>query len=49
LKIVVLNDLHPSQQAGAAGIALQNAQLLASQNEVQYWCAKSINLKIEEI
>lgn len=49
MKIVVLNDLHPSQQAGAAGIALQNAQLLASQNEVQYWCAKSINLKIEEI
>ncbi len=49
MKIVVLNDLHPSQQAGAAGIALQNAQLLASQNEVEYWCTKSTNFKIEEV
>ena len=38
MKIVVLNDLHPSQQGGAASIALQNARFLASENQVEYWC-----------
>ena len=38
MKIVVLNDLHPSQQGGAASIALQNARFLATENQVEYWC-----------
>lgn len=38
MKIVVLNDLHPSQQGGAASIALQNARFLAAENQVEYWC-----------
>jgi hypothetical protein len=38
LKIVVLNDLHPSQQGGAASIALQNARFLAAENQVEFWC-----------
>lgn len=41
MKIVVLNDLHPSQQGGAASIALQNAQFLAAENQVEYWCTGS--------
>lgn len=44
MKIVVLNDLHPSQQGGAAFIALQNARLLATENQVEFWCT-GINLK----
>jgi hypothetical protein len=41
LKIVVLNDLHPSQQGGAASIALQNARFLATENQVEYWCTST--------
>jgi glycosyltransferase involved in cell wall biosynthesis len=40
LKIVVLNDLHPDHQPGAAGIALQYAHLLSAENSVQFWCTQ---------
>jgi glycosyltransferase involved in cell wall biosynthesis len=40
LKIVVLNDLHPDYQPGAAGIALQYATLLSAENSVQFWCTQ---------
>jgi len=40
LKIVVLNDLHPSEQAGAASVALQYANFLSQENDVEFWCSK---------
>ena len=46
MKIVVLNDLHPSQQGGAASIALQNARFLATENQVEYWCTGRSGKKV---
>lgn len=43
MKIVVLNDLHPEHQPGAAGIALQYATFLSVDNSVQFWCTKPEN------
>ena len=40
MKIVVLNDLHPSEQAGAASVALQYANFLSQENDVEFWCSK---------
>jgi len=40
LKIVVLNDLHPRQQPGAAGIAMQYARMLSNDHCVEFWCSR---------
>ena len=40
MKIVVLNDLHPVEHAGAAGIALQLAELLSKDYETEFWCTR---------
>ncbi len=37
MRIIVINDLHPDELAGAATIALQNAELLSKKNDVEFW------------
>jgi len=38
---VILNDLHPKEQAGAATIALETAQILSRKFQVEYWCSNA--------
>ena len=37
--IVILNDLHPKVQAGAATIAMETAEILSREFQVEYWCS----------
>ena len=43
-KIVVLNDIHPEEQPGAASIAFNFAKELALNHKIEYWYSQG-NLK----
>jgi glycosyltransferase involved in cell wall biosynthesis len=41
---VILNDLHPDYQPGAATIAFETSQVLGSRYKVEFWCTSHGNI-----
>ena len=48
MKLVVLNDLHPDSNPGAASIAYSLAEQAGKQYETEYWCAELDGVKVSE-
>ena len=44
MKLVVLNDLHPEEAAGAASIAMRLTEVARQRHQVEFWCSW-INIK----
>lgn len=39
MKLVVLNDLHPEEAAGAASIAMRLTEIARQKHQVEFWCS----------